>query len=195
MTLLRFTNCLAFFAAIIYPLQIIGASTTSAYHVRRVVEEESTLLTADNNNSSSINDNDTDETMIIENIYDRVSQIWELEGIDALTKAVAIDSLSPNFNSEWSTTGVYDTILDYYVEYATEKLGDVTTITSKKYGKETSPPLIDGMDDSPPMLLLTIEGTDTNANTENVIVYMHADTQPFNVSLKKLGCVGAWSVD
>ena len=182
MTLLRFTNCLAFFAAIIYPLQIIGASTTSAYHVRRVVEEESTLLTADNNNS--INDNDTEETMIIENIYDRVSQIWELEGIDALTKAVAIDSLSPNFNSEWSTTGVYDTILDYYVEYATEKLGDVTTITSKKYGKETSPPLIDGIDDSPPMLLLTIEGTDRNANTENVIVYMHADTQPFNVSFR-----------
>jgi len=177
MTPLRFINWLAFFAAIIYPLQIIGASTASAYHVRRVVEEESTLLTAGNNN-------DIEETMIIENIYDKVSQIWELEGIDALTKAVAIDSLSPNFNSEWSNTGVYDTILDYYVEYATEKLGDFTTLTFKKYGKETSPPLIDGIGDSPPMLLLTIEGTDKDANTENIIVYMHADTQPFNVSLK-----------
>jgi hypothetical protein len=176
MTPLHFINWLAFFAAIMNTLQIIGASTASAYHVRRVVEKESTLLTSNNSNDN--------EEMIIANVYDTVSQIWELEGIDALTKAVAIDSLSPSYNSEWSTTGVYDTILDYYVEYATEKLGDFTNIASKKYGKETSPPLIDGIDDSPPMLLLTIEGTDKNANTENIIVYMHADTQPFNVSLR-----------
>jgi len=125
--------------------------------------------------ASETTGNDYDSEMIA-SISDSVGQYWESEGIEALKKAVAIDSLSPSYNNNWMETGVYDEILDYYDSFAKSKLGNITKVTSVRYGKEVS-----GSDSpTPPMLLLTIEGSD-KSNDENILAYMHADTQPHDV--------------
>lgn len=101
-----------------------------------------------------------------------VDELWEDQGLDGLAAAVAIDSQSPNFNPEWASTGELKAILDYYLQYATEKLGSEATISHKVYG---------GSDDNPtpPLLAITVEGTNHGQeDNQEVLLYTHADTQP-----------------
>jgi len=123
-----------------------------------------------------------DDVVVVDSIYTRVDSLWETEGLDGLAQAVAMDSLSPNFNPDWPTNGSLQAILDFYLEYATEKLGGNAELTHKFYGgsndnsttsnSTASPP-------TPPLLSITVQGTNHGQeDAPEVLVYTHADTQP-----------------
>ena len=93
---------------------------------------------------------------MIEDIYNEVSTLWETDGLEALSKAVAIDSLSPAFRPNWNETGELYEILNYYIDHAERTLGGQTTLTPKIYdnGNTNSNKPI------PPFLRITIPGND-----------------------------------
>jgi len=128
-------------------------------HVRRQVEVAATQKEENNDD-------------LVRSISARVDSLWETEGLAGLKEAVAVDSLSPNFNPDWATTGEYKQLLEYYVNYAKEKLGDKLEVTHKIYG---------GID-TPPLLSITIQGSEEDAEEDamEVLLYSHADTMPHN---------------
>lgn len=114
--------------------------------------------------------------LLLDSISTRVDTLWEGEGLEGLAAAVAIDSQSPNFNPEWAITGELQEILDFYLQYAKDKLGAKAAISHKIYS---------GNDDhqAPPLLAITVQGNNHGQeNNQEVLLYTHADTQPHTAS-------------
>lgn len=127
--------------------------------------------------ATNLNIRRTAQDDTVDSIYKLVDSLWETEGLEGLTEAVAIDSQSPNFNPDWAATGELRAMLDFYLNYATEKMQGKAEISHKFYGGASdSPP-------TPPLLAITVHGTKHGQEgSPEVLLYTHADTQPHDAS-------------
>jgi acetylornithine deacetylase/succinyl-diaminopimelate desuccinylase-like protein len=98
-------------------------------------------------------------------LYELAAQEWDEFGIDGLIGAVAIDSLSVNFNPDWFSDGKLREILDYLSAYTDDQLSGTTSTFFED-------------DFAPPCLLLKVPGTSLDADSKSIMLYTHADTQP-----------------
>jgi hypothetical protein len=103
-------------------------------------------------------------------LHDLASEEWENHGVDALIGAVKIDSLSVNFDQNWYQNGKLRDILNFYDGYVKKSFPDLA-VSSTFYENGT---------DTPPCVLIKIPGTAPNTTQNSIMMYAHADTQPYN---------------